>query len=193
MAAGGATPEEARALAEAFRALSQWAHGGGAAGNEVVSLVRDHLGPVGLAESVVTREMPPYEHVNLQTGLDRWSAEPGRTVAVRGVNLPPHYGGLGLQQLLTGDGLPPVSLSAPALVDLPSGPARTLACLQCAVLLVQDQRGAYVLLVRGPERHQEPSLAVEVAGLAVADAQAVQDELAELRATLNVYRGQVVS
>lgn len=188
-----ATPIEARALAEAFRALNEWAFGGGAgAVNEVVSLVRQHLGPERTAESVVTRALPPYEHVNLQVALNRWSTSPGRTVAIHGVSIPPHYGGLDLQQLLTGEGLPPVRLSAPGLVDLPSGPHRSLACLQRAVLLIDDERGPYVVMVRGPERHEEPELAVEVAGLAVADAQAVQEELAGLRAELNVYRGQVV-
>jgi hypothetical protein len=191
--ASSATPEEARALAEAFRALNDWAFGGGAGPtNEVVMLVREQLGPAGMAESVVTRALPPYEHVNLQAALNRWSTSPGRTVSVHGVSLPPHYGGLDLQQLLTGEGLPPVRLSAPGLVDLPSGPDRSLACLQRAVLLIEDERGSYVVMVRGPERHEEPELAVEIAGLAVADAQAVQDELAALRAELNVYRGQVV-
>jgi hypothetical protein len=193
MSATGATPEEARALAQAFRALNEWAFGGGAGPvNEVVELVRGHLGPRRLAESVVTRALPPYEHVNLQAALDRWSTRPGRTVTIRGVSIPPHYGGLDLQQVLTGEGLPPVTLSAPGLVDLPSGPDSTLACLQRAVLLVEDERGRYVVMVRGPERHEDPELAVEVAGLSVTDAQAVQEELAVLRAELNVYRGQVV-
>jgi hypothetical protein len=193
MAADGATPIEARALAEAFRALSEWAFGGTAgATNEVVLLVRRHLEPARLEESVVTRALPAYEHVNLQAALDRWMAVAGRTVTVRGFSLPPHYGGLDLQQLLTGEGLPPVRLSAPGLVDLPSGPDRTLACLQRALLLVDDARGSYVVMVRGPERHEEPELAVEVAGLAVPEAQAVLEELAALRAELNVYRGQVV-
>jgi hypothetical protein len=193
MAADRATPIEARALAEAFRALTEWAFGGGAGlTNEVVTLVRDHLGPERLEESVVTRSLPPYEHVNLQAALDRWTVAPGRTVTVRGISLPPHYGGLDLQQLLTGEGLPPVKLSAPGLVDLPSGPDRSLACLQRALLLIEDERGPYVVMVRGPERHEDPELAVEVAGLSVAEAQLVQEELAVLRAELNVYRGQVV-
>ena len=53
-----ATPDEARALAEAFRALNEWAFGGSAGPvNEVVQLVREHLGPRA-AESVVSRELP---------------------------------------------------------------------------------------------------------------------------------------
>lgn len=80
MHADRATPTEARALAEALRALSEWAFGGaGGATNEVVRLVREHLGPERLEESVVTRQLPAYEHVNLQAALDRWMSGPSRT------------------------------------------------------------------------------------------------------------------
>ena len=88
--------------------------------------------------------------------------------------------------------MPPLRLGAPDLVDLPSGPGRTTACLNTALLLVDDASGSYALLVRGPQRHEEPALTVEVAGLDVPEAQAVLDDLARLRSRLNVYRGQVV-
>jgi hypothetical protein len=107
--------------------------------------------------------------------------------------MPPHYATPTLQQLLAGEGLPPTRPSAPDLVDLPSGPGgQTTACFQHALLLVEDAAGRYVLMVRGPERHQEPALVVEVAGLDVDAAQAVHAELARLRSRLNVYRGQVL-
>lgn len=189
-------PAEVREFAAAFRALLEWVHGAGDAGSdaqEVVGLLRGHLGAVGVARSVVERELPPYEHVNLQTALDAWAAEPGRTVVVHGVTGPPHWSGITLQALLGGQGLPPLRLSAPQLTDLPNGPGgSTLACLQSAVLLVEDALGHYAVMVRGPERHQEPTLAVEVAGLDVADAQAVHAALDALRSRLNVYRGRVV-
>lgn len=105
----------------------------------------------------------------------------------------PHYTTPTLQQLLAGEGLPPTRPSAPDLVDLPSGPGgQTTACLQHALLLVDDPTGRYVLMVRGPERHQEPTLTVEVAGLDVDAAQSVHAELTRLRSALNVYRGQVL-
>ena len=142
--------------------------------------------------SVVGRRMPVFEQVNLQVVLDAWCGAPGRSVGVHGLALPQHYGGLGLQDLLHGDGLPPVRLSAPDLVDLPSGPDATVACWRSALLLVQDARGAYALLVKGPDRHEEPALQLEVAGLETAVAQEVHRELSELRSQLNVYRGQVL-
>jgi hypothetical protein len=105
--------------------------------------------------------------------------------------LAPHYGGVTLQQLVTEEGHVPVSLSAPPLVDLPNGPGSTLACLRLGLLLVSDEQGRYVLMVNGPTEH-EPSLELEVAGLEVQAAQAVQARLGELRHQLNVYRGQVL-
>ncbi len=187
-------PAEAREFAHAFRGLLEWVSGGGPreSAGEVVTLVRDHLDEPARARSVVGRQWPLFEQVNLQVAFDAWLLRPGRTVAVHGVALPMHYGPVGLQAVLHGDGLPPIRLSAPDLVDLPSGPASTVACWRTALLLVTDARGAYVVLVKGPHPHAEPVLEVEIAGLETADAQAVQRELSELRSALNVYRGQVL-
>lgn len=183
---------EVAEFAAGLRALLDWLHvPGQGARNEVVDLVRQALGPAGLEQSVVARELPTFEHVNLQTALDAWTAAAGRRVEVHGVVLPPHFGPLDLQQLMTGEGLPPVRLSAPAVVDLPDGPASTLACLRAALLLVTDDTGSYVLLVQGPQEHR-PLLSVEVAGLPVRQAQAVLADLDRLRRELNVYRGHLV-
>jgi DNA polymerase III delta prime subunit len=129
--------------------------------------------------------------VNLQTALDAWSQEPGREVAVRGIAIPPHHGTVNLQQLVAGEGMFPLRLSAPPLVDLPNGPGSTLACLQLALLLVTDADGRYVVLVSGPAEHDH-SLDVEIAGLSVQAAQGVHARLGELRSRLNVYRGHVL-
>src|SRR3984893_10888584 len=140
--------------------------------------------------SAVSRELPPFEHVNLQTAIDAWSARAGRAVDVQGVLLPQHYR-LGLQEIVSAAAMPPVRLTAPALVDLPNGPGSTLGCLKLALLLVSDARGRYVLLVQSPSEHQQ-ALQVEVAGLPVNEAQAVLAELDQLRSELNVYRGHLL-
>ncbi len=191
--AAGAAEDEAAAFAAGLRSLLAWLQvPEGGRRNEVVALVQDALGATGLDRSVVARELPAFEHVNLQTALDAWGAAPGRRVEVHGVVLPPHYGGIDLQQLITGEGLPPVRLSAPAVVDLPNGPGSTLACLRLALLVVTDAAGRYLLMVQGPREHEQPSLRVEVAGLPVPQAQAVLAELDRLRGELNVYRGRLV-
>jgi hypothetical protein len=189
----GASESEAREFAAAFQSFLEWVHSDAwdSERNEVAALVTDHLGEGAIEQSVVTRSLPPFEHVNLQTAFDAWSREPGRRVMTQGISIPPHHGPITLQQLLTGRGISPLRLSAPPLVDLPNGPGSTLACLQLALLLVDDADGRYVVMVRGPFEH-EPGLEVDVAGLPVEAAQAVHARLAELRRTLNVYRGHVL-
>jgi hypothetical protein len=190
----GPSESEAGEFAAAFRSFLEWVHDEEANGgrrNEVVALLADFLGVEAAERSVVTRVLSAFEHVNLQTALDAWSREPGREVAVHGVTLPPHYGGVTLGQLPSGDGLPPLRLSAPPLVDLPNAPGSTLACLLRAVVLVTDERGQYVVMVNGPSEH-DPRLQLEIAGLPVDEAQAVHVRLADLRSELNVYRGQVL-
>jgi hypothetical protein len=189
-----ASDSDAREFAAAFRGFLDWVHSSAAGareGNEVSVLVHDFLGPDGLHHSVVTRELPRFEHVNLQTAVDAWSARAGRTADVRGIALPPHYGDLSLLQLVSGEALPPLRLTAPALADLPNGPGTTLGCLRLALLLVTDQQGRYVVMIHAPDEHQ-PSLQVEVAGLPVDLAQRLLAELDQLRAELNVYRGHLL-
>jgi hypothetical protein len=190
--AGGASEAEAREFAAAFRALLAWVHAPDAGErNEVAALVREVLGEAGAEHSVVTRQLPPFEHVNLQTALDAWSAQAGRQVEIRGIAMPPHFGRITLQQLVSGEALPPLRLSAPGVVDLPNGPNSTLACLRLALLVVTDALGRYVLMVQGPEEH-EPVLTVEVAGLPVRQAQVVLGELERESRRLSVYRRQLV-
>ena len=190
----GPSDSEAREFAAAFRSFLEWVHAedaGAGRRDEVVALVGGFLGPEAAERSVVTRALSPFEHVNLQTALDAWSGERGREVAVHGITLPPHYGRVTLSQIVSGDGLPPLRLSAPPLVDLPNAPASTLACLLRAVLLVTDERGRYVVMVNGPGEH-DPQLELEIAGLPVDEAQAVHARLADLRSELNVYRGHIL-
>jgi hypothetical protein len=188
-----APDHQIREFAAAFRGFLEWVHreAGAGEGNEVSNLVRGFLGPDGAHHSVLTRDLAPFEHVNLQTAVDAWSVRPGRTVEVRGIALPPHYGGLSLQQLVAGEGMPPLRLTAPSLADLPNGPGSTLGCLRLALLLVTDEDGRYVVMIKGPAEH-EPRLQIEVAGLPVDRAQHVLAELDELRAELNVYRGHLL-
>ncbi len=71
---GRASEEEAREFAAGLHSLLTWLQAPGAEVNEVAALVREVLGEAGEAQSVVTRQLPSFEHVNLQTALDRWSA-----------------------------------------------------------------------------------------------------------------------
>jgi hypothetical protein len=171
----GASDAQAREFATAFRSFLEWIHSeSGSQRNEVVALVADHLGEGAHEQSVVARSLPPFEQVNLQTALDRWSRESGREVAVHGLTIPPHHPPVTLQQLLTGEGMPWLRLSAPALSDLPNGPDSTLAGLRAA-RAASGQRLARPVRGHGerPSDHS-PSLDVEIAGLPVDTAQAAR-------------------
>jgi len=183
---------QAQEFAKAYRHFLDWIHSAAEVGshNEVAALVGGFLGPEGAAHSVVSRDLPVFEQVNLQTAIDAWSDRPGRTVDVRGIALPPHHG-IELQQIVSSELPSRVRLSAPALTDLPNGPASTLGCLRLGLLLVRDEIGQYVVMVQGPAEHHQ-GLAVEIAGLPVAAAQRVLAELDQLRAELNVYRGHLL-
>jgi ATPase family associated with various cellular activities (AAA) len=186
-----APDQQAREFAAAFRGFLEWIHSSSGEENEVSALVRGFLDSGGARHSVVSRELAPFEHVNLQTALNAWSAGAGRTVQVHGIALPPHYGDITLQQLIAGESLPPLRLTAPALADLPNGPGTTLGCLRLALLLVTDQHGPYVVMIQAPNEHNE-TLQIEVAGLPVELAQGLLAELDRLRADLNVYRGHLL-
>jgi ATPase family associated with various cellular activities (AAA) len=190
----GASDSEAREFAAAFRSLLDWVHSEEVLGdrNEVVALVANYLGDGGTAKSVVSRSLAPFEHVNLQTALNAWSREPGREVAIHGYTIPPHHPQVTLQQLITGQGMPWLTLSAPSFADLANGPGSTLACLERALLLVNDADGRYVIMVTATSDHGPPSIEVEIAGPPVETAQAIHARLAELRHQLNVYRGHVL-
>jgi len=186
-----APEQQAREFAAAFRTFLEWIHTSFGEENEVSALVRGFLDSSGARHSVVSRELAPFEHVNLQTALDAWSAGAGRAVEVHGIALPPHYGDISLQQLTAGESLPPLRLTAPALADLPNGPGTTLGCLRLAILLVTDQHGRYAVMVQAPNDHNE-ALQIEIAGLPVEVAQGLLAELDRLRAELNVYRGHLL-
>ena len=187
-----ADSDEAREFAAAYRRFLNWLHTDADGGrNEVVALVADFLGATATEHSVVSRDWSSFEHVNLQTAVNAWSEQDGRDVTIRGITTPPHFGELELQQLVTGEHLPPLRLSAPSYADLPNGPGSTLACLRLALLLVTDERGPYVIFVTASAEHQ-PVVSFQIAGLPVADAQSVLADLDALRAELNVYRGRLV-
>src|SRR2546423_15328672 len=122
----GPSDSEAREFAAAFRSFLEWVHSEQADRNEVVALVGEYLGDAASDLSVVTRSLPGFEHVNLQAALNAWSVEPGREVTGRGFSIPPHHPPGTLQQLLTGDCMPPLRPPAPPLVELPNEPGSTL-------------------------------------------------------------------
>ena len=106
----------------------------------------------------------------LSMSTSRRRSTPGRESRAarsssRASMLPPHHGGVTLQQLVTGEvhrAAAPVG--AVAASTSPTGPARRWPACGSRVLLVTDGPGSYVVMVIGPSE-QDRGLAVEIAGL----------------------------
>lgn len=77
---------QAREFAAAFRGFLEWIHSpaaGAGEGNEMAARwCTISSGLMACTDSVVTRELLPFEHVNLQIAVDAWSAPDGRSMSV---------------------------------------------------------------------------------------------------------------
>lgn len=160
-------------------------------------LLREHLGPDAAGLSVVEDSWPSYEHVNVQTALDVWLAEPGVGHELVGV-IGFQHRQFGLAELLADDGGHDPYGPRPgnvARANVAAGPdGHVLACVQCAVYLVTDGAYRVALLVRAadPSSGQEHVM-VQVVSDDPEHAGTVTERLHELAVTHNVFRGQVLS
>ncbi len=189
-------------LADAVRLVRRASRGllGVARADLVVTLpglLRGHLGPDAAGLPVVEDSWPPYEHVNVQTALDGWLAEPGVDHELVGV-IGFQHRQFGLAELLAaGGGQDPYGPRPGnvARVNVLTGPdGQVLACVQCAVYLVTDGPHRVALLVReGDPSSGQPLVTVQVASSDPDQAGAVTKRLRELAVTHNVFRGQVLS
>jgi hypothetical protein len=160
-------------------------------------LLSQHLGPGAGGYDVVEETWAPYEHVNVQAGLDAWLADPGRTCELVGItNFQHHMFGLG--DLLADAGRPgPMGLQPgnPATVNLACGPdGEVRPCQRCALYLVGEGEVRTALLVRGAS----PEFGMERVSLQIvsSDATTAARVATEIRAAVlehNVFRGQVLS
>ena len=159
----------------------------------LVTALADHFGTGFGSAPVVSDSWSPYEHVNVQLGLEGWLDRGGRTHQLLGIT------GFQHRQFTLADvsqasqyGL---GLGSVAMANQPSGPGgATYPCVQCALYVVTDERGALAILLRGSDsRGPQQNVSIEVMA---ADAELAATALAEIRDTsseLNVFRGQVLS
>jgi hypothetical protein len=165
--------------------------------NTLSRLLVEHLGADEDLE-VVEETWPPYEHVNVQAGLDAWSAAEGRTTELVGIVGWQHRP-FGLGELLgqapdLHDRYGPRPGTA-ARVNRASGPdGQMRACLQCALLLVTEGDVRTAVLFRGPEAAMgRPLVTVQIASSRAARATEAAAEIRQLAFERNVFRGQVLS
>lgn len=157
-------------------------------------LLASHLGTGAGAPPVAKGSWPAYDQVNVQTGLDAWLAEPGRTHELVGL-IRFRHSDLNLGDLLQGDDRPwSPGVGSVATEAVPSGPdGATRACVQCGVYLTTDDDGVAVLLVRGPEEHGSESVELEVTCSPPGRATEIVSRIRELALRHNVFRGHVIA
>ena len=165
-------------------------------GSPLASLLAEHLGRRPSSLSVVGANWPPYDHVNVQVGLEHWLGETGRSHALVGIT------GFEHRMFTLADLARPVrdpfgpgvgSVSMLSVASGPDGAAHPV--VRCALYLVSDAAGPLALLVRqgqgrGPVGAQ---VSVEVAGPDPERSSAAIGEIREAALVHNVFRGQVVS
>jgi cell division protease FtsH len=157
-------------------------------------LLAEHLGPEASQLPAASGAWPFYEHVNIQTGVDRWLEEqPGqhRLVGLTGFRLRM----FGLSDLCQPEGEYGVGLGGAATVEVVAGPdGETRSCVMCGLYLVADGPLRIAVLLRGSDqRGPQHDVALEVIATDPAVARAVVSRIGQLAVEHSVYRGRVVS
>lgn len=162
------------------------------------TVIREHLGVPVQSLPLVEERWPAYEHVNVQTALNLWTADGSREVDTVGMSNYRHRGPFGLSDLLGND--PEMTQFGPrpgnvSKVLLPSGPdGETLECTRAAVLLVTQGEERAVLLYRGSDPESDAAgITIEAISTHPERAAAITEEIRRLAHEHNIYRGRVVS
>jgi hypothetical protein len=159
-------------------------------------LIAGHLGTLETPASVAKATWQAYDRVNVQTGVNAWLAEPGRTHTLTGL-IDYRHRDISLPDLMRpgryGAGLGSVETEA-----LPAGPGgKTLPCVQIGLYLTSDTAasstgGTAVILLRGPEEHGSDQVYLEVACTDQDRAQEIVAAIRRLSEEHNVFRGHVI-
>jgi hypothetical protein len=124
------------------------------------SMLTGHFGPLAGALPVVSDSWAPFEHVNVQLGLEGWLAEPERGHRLLGVTGFQHRM-FSLADLVQDDNdMHGPGLGSVAMANQPSGPGgQTYPSTQCGLYLVDDPSGPLAVLLRGSDVMKERSAA----------------------------------
>ncbi len=163
-------------------------------------LICEHLHVDPAEVDVVQEAWAPYDHVNVQAGLDAWLAQPGHGHQLVGVVNYRHRD-IGLAELMRTTGVPEFHLPQPGNVEwvnLPTGPdGEVRQCVVCAVYLVDVELGTgrarAALLLRKGADEMSRATSLEIAAPDAAFAGRIAAEVREMAVEHNVYRGQVIS
>ena len=167
----------------------------GASGPEgPVETITAHLGSGAEYLPVVSGSWPPYDHVNVQVGIDRWLASADGSHRLLGLTGFRHRM-FGLAELCQPGGDQGMRIGGVAMRDFPSGPDGAVRdCVQCGLYLYEDGDLRMVLLLRGSDqRGPQPDVILEVAATDPDAARGLLSSVRELAVEHSVYRRQVVS
>jgi len=154
-------------------------------------LIAGHFGTLETPPSVAKATWQAYDRVNVQTGVDAWLAEPGRTYTLTGL-VDYRHRDLSLPDLMR-PGRYSAGVGSVETEALPAGPGgKTLPCVQIGLYLTSDDHGAAVILLRGPEEHGSDQVHLEVACADQDRAQEIVAAIRRLSQERNVFRGHVI-
>jgi hypothetical protein len=159
----------------------------------VRQVLTEHLGTDLNGLPIATGAWPAYDQVNVQTGLEAWLGEPGRTHELVGLTNFKHRD-FGLADLMQDIHFGP-GVGNVATASLPAGPGGvTRPCVTCGLYFSTDEDGKAVIFVRAPDPHTGINdVTVQVACTAEGRSAGLLERIRQLSLEHNVFRGQVIS
>jgi cell division protease FtsH len=163
-------------------------------GDELSDVLAAHLGADAWSLPAASGSWPPYEHVNVQTGVEQWlarNASEQRLIGLVGFR----HRMFGLVDLCQPGGEQGLGVGGVATVEMAAGPdGLTHACVQCGLYLVHIGEARAALLLRGSDqRGPQPDVTVEIVASDPDTARTAVAEIRRLAIEHSVYRGHVVS
>lgn len=164
-------------------------------GQPIAPVLLEHLGEGARELPVLTESLDDWELPNLQLALDALLDRPGWSANVIGLTgRAKRYEQFSLSDLMTDEPYLP-SVGPPEYVNAAVGPARTMPCLEFAILLISSPDGPVALFVRRGESQGmgSPRLALQAVAPGEGVAAALVADLRRLMNEHDVYRGQVLT
>jgi hypothetical protein len=158
------------------------------------SVLTAHFGPEATSLPVVADSWAPYEHVNVQLGLEGWLGQEGRTHELVGVTGFQHRQ-FALADLAAEIQYGDLGVGSVAMANQSSGPdGRTYPCVQCALYLVHGDDGPLAVLLRGSDsRGPQQNVSLEIMAADTDNAARALAAIRDVANERNVFRGQVLS
>ena len=163
--------------------------------------LRAHFSADPSAFPIVAEEFEPSDHPNIQRAIDGYLAEQRRSMELIGITGDQMfaYGGGSLAQLIkpAGAGMfgGQAATQGPVqYVNIPLEDEHVIACVQCGLYLIAEERRRLAVLVNRPsDMGFSRKVKVEVMATDRAEAEAFLAELRLLIRRRNVYRSRVLS